>query len=131
MRARRPWHHRVQRKVHRLLDQHWPAVLIKFTRSPVLCGKRRGRDQLAICGIQHVEEAVLGRLHHDTPVGSILTQRQISKRNLLRGGVVPAIPRRRLVVPAVFAGIGIDRENRRQEQIVTIAIWIANIRVPG
>ena len=121
----------IERQVHRLFDQHGATVLIKLPRGPVLVSKGCRRNQFAVLGIQHIEETILRRLHHNTPVCTTFTQRQIGQHNLLRSGVIPTIPGCRLVVPAVFAGIGIDRENRRQEQIVAIAIRIADIGIPG
>ena len=121
----------IERQVHRLFDQHGATVLIKLSRGPVLVGKGCGRNQLAVRGIQHVEETILRRLHHDAPVCTTCTQRQIGQHDLLRGGVIPAIPGRCLVVPAVSSRIGIHCEDRGQEEIVPIAIRIADIWVPG
>ena len=105
-------YHGIQSQIHGLFDQHWPAVLIELTRSPVLVGKGRGRDQLTVCRVKHIEKAVLGGLHDDASISAILSQRQIREHDLLCRGVIPSIPRRGLVVPTVLARVSVHRQNR-------------------
>ncbi len=78
-----------------------------------------GGEQLAVRRIEHIEEAVLRRLHHDVALRAV--DRQVRRHDRLHGGVVPAVAGRGLVVPRVFAGVGLQRDDRRQEQVVALA----------
>ena len=95
-----------------------------------MIGKWRGRNQLAVRGVKHVEEPVLGCLHDNTPISTVLPQGEVSQHDLLRRGVVPAITRCCLIVPAVFPGIRIDREDRREKEVVAVAVRVAHVGVP-
>jgi hypothetical protein len=95
------------------------------TRLHVDVRRPRGRDvlvggeQFARHAIEHVEETVLRRLHQH--LARFAFDRQVGKDDVLRRGVVPVLLRRRLVVPLQMAVVGIDREDRRQEQVVAAA----------
>ena len=128
--ACRPRHHCIQRQIHSLFHQFWTTVFVKLSRGPILSGKWRRRDQLTIRCVQHIKEAIFRRLHDHSAIGTVLSEGQISECDLLCGGVVPTITRRRLVVPAISAGISIDGENRRQKQIIAITIRVADVWIP-
>ena len=87
-----------------------------------------GRDQLARLAVDDIEEAVLRRLHDDLAV--LAVDLQLGKHQRLRGGVVPCLAGSRLVVPDIFAGLGLDREDGRQEQVV-LGRGVAQALVPG
>src|SRR3546814_7170463 len=54
----------------------------------------------------------------------------VCSSDLLRRGEVPALAGRGLVVPDVVAGLGFQRHDRRQEQVVALAV-AAHLAVPG
>ena len=87
-----------------------------------------GRDQFACAAVEDVEEAVLRRLHEDLAYPA--ADRQLGEHDRLGGGVVPGVAGRRLVVPDVLAGIGAERDDRRQEQVVAAA-GAPQVAVPG
>ena len=55
---------------------------------------------------------------------------QIGEDDRLGGGVVPAFAGRRLIVPEIFAGVGSDGYDRRQEEIVALALTAIGV-IPG
>jgi hypothetical protein len=69
--------------------------------------------------IEHVEEAVLRRLHNDFAQTAI--DLEIGQDHMLNRGVVPGVARHRLIVPHVIAGIGSHGDDRSQEQVVATA----------
>ena len=77
------------------------------------------REQLAGHAVEHVEEAVLRRLHQH--LARLAVDRQVREHDVLRGGVVPVVAGRGLVVPDVVAGVGVQRDDRRQVQVVAAA----------
>ena len=87
-----------------------------------------GRDQFAGAAVEHVEEAVLRRLHED--LAHLAADRQLGEHDRLCGRVVPGVAGRRLVVPDVLAGVGAERDDRRQEQVVAAA-GAPQVAVPG
>ncbi|MEA3220967.1 MAG: hypothetical protein OZX49_02082 [Immundisolibacter sp.] len=79
-----------------------------------------GRDELPGSAIQHVEKAVLGRLHdHLAPLPADF---DVGQDHVLRGGVVPGLAGGGLVVPHMPAGVRIERHDGRQEQVVALAL---------
>ena len=78
-----------------------------------------GGDQLAGRAVEHVEEAVLRRLHQHLALRA--SDLEIGEHDRLHRGVVPVLARRGLVVPGEAAGVGTDREDRRQVQVVAAA----------
>src|SRR5690606_18617836 len=78
-------------------------------RHEVLCG-----DGLAGATIEHIEETVLGRLHQHLALASV--DAEIGQHQLLRGIIIPDVPRGGLVMPDVLAGIRAQRQNGRDEK---------------
>ena len=86
-------------------------------------GDRRevvGRNQFAGLAVQDVKEPILVGLHQNLAFRSV--DREVGEDQILNGVVVPLLSGCRLVVPDVGAGIGIERDDRRQEQIVALAV---------
>ena len=73
-------------------------------------GKGFARQELARLGIQNIEKAVLWCVHDDA--SGFAVDRQISRDNLLRGIIVPAVFRRLLKMPDIFARIGPNGNDR-------------------
>src|SRR5690606_15582102 len=71
---------------------------------------------------------VLGRMDND--VALLAVEVQIGGHHRADGVVVPGIARRFLVVPDVFAGIGIHGDDGGNEQVVTV-VRVAHLAVPG
>ena len=108
---------RIHEARRRILDR--PAGLQVDLLRPVHRHERLRRDQLAVGAIDHVEEAVLRRLHQH--LARLAVDRQIREHDVLRRGEVPGLARRRLVVPDVLAGVRLERDDRAQEQVVAAA----------
>ena len=106
---------------------HGAARLEVHVRGPVHGHIRVGREQLTRRPVEHVEEAVLRRLHDHLAHAS--ADRQVGQHHRLDGRVIPGIARHRLVVPDQLAVVGIDRQNRRQVQVVAAA-GAADLPVP-
>ncbi|MNM94739.1 hypothetical protein D3C81_1071560 [compost metagenome] len=85
------------------------------------------RQQLAGSTVQHIEEAVFRRLHQH--FARFAVNGQLGQDHVLGGGEVPGVAWRGLVVPGVFAGVGIDRDDRGKEQVVALGL-AAPFRVP-
>ena len=77
------------------------------------------RQQLAAGRIEHIEKPVLGFLHQHVPAAG--GQIQVSQHHRAGGIKVPGLSRRGLVVPGVGAGVGIDRDDGIEEQVVAAA----------
>ncbi len=80
-----------------------------------------GRHAAApLARVEHVEEAVLRRLHHHV---ALLCRRSSRSAvdDLIGVVVIPALVRRGLVVPGVFAGIELQRDDRREIQVIAAA----------
>ncbi len=58
----------------------------------------------------------------DDHLARALTQIERGERHLLGGGEVPAFARGLLIMPFVAAGIGIERDDRGEEEIVALAV---------
>ena len=56
-------------------------------------------------------------------------EREVGEDHRLRRREVPRLAGRLLVVPEVFAGVGVEREHARQEQVVALAVG-ANQAIP-
>jgi hypothetical protein len=131
MRAARPrhLHHRLAgERITRVRIDVGPAGLGIDAPGP---GDRRvilGRDELAVGTIDHVEEAVLRRVHqHFT---RLAIDREIGEHDMLAGSEIPAFGRRLLEVPGIGAGLGLQRDHRREIEIVAAARR-ADLLVPG
>jgi hypothetical protein len=88
-------------------------------RRPVHIGVVLGREQLAGLAIEHVEEAVLRRLHDHR--AALAADLEVGQHQLLHRIEVPAVARRGLVVPGHASGIGIEGDDRGGEQTVELA----------
>src|SRR5262249_28012432 len=53
-------------------------------------------------------------------LATFASDREISQYELLDGVIVPFFPRRDLVMPNVGAGVGVERHDRGQEQVVAL-----------
>ena len=89
------------------------------TVGPVHLADLLGRDQLAAVTVDHIEEAVLRRLHQDIARLAIDGDRR--ERDLLRAIVIPAVIGIDLIMPDVLAGIGVQRDDRGGIEVVTAA----------
>ena len=72
-----------------------------------------GRDQLAVRAVQHIEEAVLRRLHQH--LTRLAVDCQVGQDDVLGGRVVPALAGRRLIVPDVLASVGLQGQDGGEE----------------
>jgi len=86
------------------------------------------RDELAVLAVEHVEEAVLRRLHQD--LAHVVADLDVGEDDRLRRGVVPGFAGRRLEMPDVLARVGPQRHDRRQEPVVAAA-GAADALIPG
>ena len=71
-----------------------------------------GRNEVPVCSVQHVEKAVFRRLHDD--LSRLVVNFDISQNHMLGCGVVPGVPGCGLIMPDVFAGIGVQGDDRRK-----------------
>ena len=74
---------------------------------------------LPVAAVEDVEEAVLVRLHDD--LARLPVDGEIGEHQLLHGVEVPLLAGCGLVVPHVCAGVGVERDDRGQEQVVALA----------
>src|SRR5690606_2700764 len=95
---------------------------------PSDAGEGIAADELAGGGIQHVDETVLGGMDDD--VALLAVEVQVGNHHGADGVIVPGIAGRFLVVPDVFASIGVDGHYRCDEQVVT-TVRVAHLAVPG
>ena len=78
-----------------------------------------GRDELAVGAIDDIEEAVLGRVHQH--LARLAVDGEVCLHDGGSAGVVPIFFRHFLVVPAVCAGLRVQRDDGTQEQVVAAA----------
>ena len=76
-----------------------------------LCGK-----QLAGGAVEDVEETVLGSVKQNFSRGVV--DREVGKDDGLVGIVIPCVAGSLLIMPDVFAGVGFERDDRADEEIV-------------
>ena len=119
--AQRPRHHqrRFSGNINACLRVHLRPAIRAHAGRPVERDVWLGRNELARRAVEHVEIAVLGRLHQHLPTAPV--DFHFGQHDVLRGGVIPGFARRGLVVPDIFAGIGADRDDARQIEIVAFA----------
>ena len=86
-----------------------------------------GGEQLPVAAIDHVEEAVLRRVQQHLARRAV--DREIGQHDVHARVVVPALARNGLVVPLVLPGVGVERDDRAQEQVVAAA-GAADLPVP-
>ena len=119
--AQRPGHH--QRGLAGDVDPrfgiHLRAAILAHPGRPVERNIGLGRNELTRRAVEHLEIAVLGRLHQHLPAAPV--DFHVGQHDVLRGGVVPRLARRGLVVPDIFARIGADRDDAREVEIVAFA----------
>ena len=89
-------------------------------RCPVHGHEILGRDQFPVAAIDDVEKPVLGCLHHYFFVTAADFERREDDRLRLRE--IPRFTGHALIMPLIFAGIGIERNDRRDEQIVALPV---------
>ena len=77
---------------------------------PVLRREAAGAEELAGFRIEHVEITVLGRVQRH--VAGLTAYIEVGERDLGVAVVIPAVFRRFLEVPAIFAGVRVDRDDR-------------------
>ena len=85
-------------------------------RGPALRSVRRGRQQFAGGAVQHVEIAILRRLHQH--LARLPVDGQVRQHDVLGGGVVPGVARGGLVVPHVLAALRLQRHDGRKIEVV-------------
>ena len=105
-----------------------PAGLHVHACRPVDRHRGLGSEQFAGLAIEDIEEAVLRRLHQD--LADLSVDPEVGEDHLLGGGIVPLLTRGGLVMPGVFAGIDIERDDRGKEQVVAAARAAERLR-PG
>ena len=103
------------------------AVLV-VAAGPVHGHEVLGRNELAVGAVEHEEETVLGRMQYD--LARLAGDLDVGQDHGLGGGVVPVVARRFLVVPLVFAGVGIQSHDGSQIQVVA-ALGAAHLVRPG
>src|SRR5260370_27852411 len=91
-------------------------------------GVRLRGKQLASGAVEDVEEAVLRSGKQKFSLGVV--DREVGENDGLSGIVIPGIARRLLIVPDVFAGGGLERNDGANEEIVA-ATGAASGAVPG
>ncbi len=85
-------------------------------RRPTRRHKVFARDELAGLGIEHVEEAVLGSVHqHAARLTGDLQVGEHQRRSRVE---VPLLARSLLVMPHVLAGVGVQRDDGSQKEVV-------------
>ncbi len=98
----------VERLAHRVtsfrLDARTPRLQVDTVR-PVHGREGSCPQQLAVRGIQHVEEAVLARLHDHVALLSVHVH--VRDHHGTDGVIVPGVRRSRLVMPHVLARVGL------------------------
>src|SRR6202042_3513524 len=85
------------------------------------------REQLPVDAVEDIEVAVLRRLHRH--LAQPATDVQIRQLDIHGGVVIPGIAGVELIVPAIFPGIRVERDDRAQKQIV--AAGRADLSIPG
>ena len=75
-----------------------------------------GGDERAVGPVEHVEEAVLRRLHDD--LAHVAADLEVGEDHVLRRRVVPRLAGRRLVVPDQRPVVRIERDDGGEEQVV-------------
>ena len=96
-----------------------PAGLWIDAARPVHRREVLGGDQFPSLAVEDVEKSILVRLHQDFASGSV--DRELREDQLLDRIIIPFLAGRCLVVPYIVPRIGVDRDDRRQEPIVTLA----------
>ena len=82
-------------------------------------GVGMGAEEFAGLAVDDVEEAVLRRLQEHLPLYAV--DGQLAERDVHRRAVVPVVAGDGLVVPLHLGGVGVDRHDRGQEQVVAAA----------
>ena len=101
---------------------------IDMIRPGDVVGEFLGRDQLSGCAIDYIEEAVFWCMHDHG--AKLAADRQIAELDIHRVIIVPGLSGVDLIVPDILAGIGVDCDDRSQEEIVAAA-GAADLLVPG
>ena len=96
-----------------------PAGLEVDARGPGVGHIVVGRQQLSGLAVHHIEEAVLGRVQQHR--ADLAADLQVGQHHGGGAVVVPLLGGDLLIVPGVFAGAGVHRHHRTQEQVVAAA----------
>ena len=91
------------------LHFHRPAGLDVDTLGPRHLGDLLGRQQFAVGAIDHIEEAILRRMHQR--LDGLATVFQIGQHDVHVGVVVPGLTGGGLVVPFILTGVGVERDD--------------------
>ena len=86
---------------------------------PVLRHIVVGADQFPGGAVEYVEEPVLRGLHQNLALAPL--DLEVRQHDVLGGGEVPGVRRRRLIMPYVLAAVGADRDYRREIEVVPAA----------
>ncbi len=99
-----------------------PSALWVDARGPVHRNNVLRRQELARLAIQDIKETVLGRMQQHLTSDAL--DFEVRQNHWRRGGVIPLIARHLLVVPQQAAGVRVDRQDRREKQIISTG-WAA------
>ena len=112
-------------------QQNRPAGDAADLLGPGRLDERLRDDHLSGDAIDRVEEAVAVREHHD--LARLAVDRQIAEHRHLRRVPVVDVVRGELVVPLQLAGVRVERDERRGEEVVAFAIGavVVGARVAG
>ena len=114
----------------RRIDQGWrpspiggrvhdgPMCLGVEPLGPIHEGERFAREKLPRDPVQDIQVAVLTRLQDD--LARLARDREVRQDQLVGRVVVPALPRDFLVIPRHLSGVGVDRDDRGNEQLVPL-----------
>src|SRR5680860_1381371 len=91
-----------------------------YMRGPIHIRIRFSRKELSCGTVKDIEKAIFRCLHNHFP--AFATYLEISEDKLLRSCIVPAIARGGLIMPYILAIVGIDGDDRRQEEVVTFPV---------
>src|SRR6266403_2396018 len=110
-----------------LRDLDRPSIGV-ITGGPVHIDKILCRDELAVGAIDDEKETVLRRMQND--FSRRVVDIDVGEDHRLGRGVIPAVAGCLLVVPDIFAGVGIQRDNGSEIEIIA-AGGAAHVPVPG
>ena len=87
-----------------------------------------GRQQFAVGAVDDVEETILGCVQQG--LDGLAAELHVGQHDVHVGVVIPGLAGCGLVVPLVLAGVGIERDDGAQEEIIAAA-GAADLLVPG
>ena len=124
-------HHQVRRGgvVSAGLEYRAAGLHVDAARPGVVRDVVLRADQLPVGAVDHVEKAVLRRLHRH--LAQLAVDLDVGENDRLGAGEIPVFLRHHLVMPFVVPGIGIDGEHRAQEQVVPFVLTAEMPHVRG